>query len=494
MLRELSCSVPQCLRGLYVLVVAISLIGPRSRAVGCQGAGRSRRGAHSRAAGGGRSPRRPGAHGLRRSAQARDRSRDQAAGGREDRARAGACHRRPRREPQRAAEGARGDARRADTRVKERLVEMSKRGRGGYVQLLLASNDVRALGRMARGVAAVAETRSRAARHASPHARRRTRRAHRARSAARRRSTASSGGDARARRGRRGRGGAQPADRRSRSAARPGGAVRRPSCRQAQAELERTIASAGTGVAGGRAADPALPRRPAVAGHRRGGHARSGGSPAGRFGTTIVRNGIEISAAEGTTGHGRARRHRRLCGAVQRLRHAGHRRSRQIGLHALRPFAGGDGHARDERQPRRRRSGASALAPSGGAALYFELRIDGRPVDPATMAAGDHDEDSRPRSRSGGVDAGHCLRRHRRVHGQGDRARRQLSVPAHLRRRRHADHQQLRRGSERRQGDARRDARPGRRPRSRQRLSRRQPGEGARQGRPAAARHRPASS
>src|SRR5436190_4292812 len=41
--------------------------------------------------------------------------------------------------------------------VKERLVELSKRGRAGYVQLLLASSDVRAMGRMARGVAAVAE-------------------------------------------------------------------------------------------------------------------------------------------------------------------------------------------------------------------------------------------------------------------------------------------------------------------------------------------------
>ena len=41
--------------------------------------------------------------------------------------------------------------------VAERLVELSKRGRAGYVQLLLASNDVRAMGRMARGVAAVAE-------------------------------------------------------------------------------------------------------------------------------------------------------------------------------------------------------------------------------------------------------------------------------------------------------------------------------------------------
>ena len=41
--------------------------------------------------------------------------------------------------------------------VAERLVELSKRGRAGYVQLLLASDNVRAMGRMARGVAAVAE-------------------------------------------------------------------------------------------------------------------------------------------------------------------------------------------------------------------------------------------------------------------------------------------------------------------------------------------------
>src|SRR5262245_2655364 len=41
--------------------------------------------------------------------------------------------------------------------IRERLVELSKHGRAGYVQLLLASSDVRAIGRMARGVAAVAE-------------------------------------------------------------------------------------------------------------------------------------------------------------------------------------------------------------------------------------------------------------------------------------------------------------------------------------------------
>jgi septal ring factor EnvC (AmiA/AmiB activator) len=41
--------------------------------------------------------------------------------------------------------------------VKERLVEIYKRGRGGYLRLLLATDDLRAMGRMSRGVAAVAE-------------------------------------------------------------------------------------------------------------------------------------------------------------------------------------------------------------------------------------------------------------------------------------------------------------------------------------------------
>ena len=41
--------------------------------------------------------------------------------------------------------------------VASRLVEIAKRGRGGYLQLLLASDDVRAFGRLSRGVAAVAE-------------------------------------------------------------------------------------------------------------------------------------------------------------------------------------------------------------------------------------------------------------------------------------------------------------------------------------------------
>jgi septal ring factor EnvC (AmiA/AmiB activator) len=41
--------------------------------------------------------------------------------------------------------------------VAARLVELYKRGRAGYLPMVLASDDVRAIGRMARGVAAVAE-------------------------------------------------------------------------------------------------------------------------------------------------------------------------------------------------------------------------------------------------------------------------------------------------------------------------------------------------
>jgi septal ring factor EnvC (AmiA/AmiB activator) len=41
--------------------------------------------------------------------------------------------------------------------VQERLVEIYKRGRGGYVRLMTAADDLRALGRMSRGVAAVAQ-------------------------------------------------------------------------------------------------------------------------------------------------------------------------------------------------------------------------------------------------------------------------------------------------------------------------------------------------
>src|SRR5262245_4529870 len=181
--------------------------------------------------------------------------------------------------------------------IKERLVELSKRGRAGYVQLLLTSNDVRALGRMARGVAAVAEVdRVRLEAH------RRTLAAERdalndldqqrdaveqlQKDAVRARAAVDAAVAARNKL-------IADLDQRRDLAAQYVAELQ-----QAQGELERTMASteAASSVVG-------LPIRPfkgdlpwPVAGRV---ISQFGRAPAGRFGTTIVRNGIEVSATEG---------------------------------------------------------------------------------------------------------------------------------------------------------------------------------------------------
>ena len=85
------------------------------------------------------------------------------------------------------------------------------------------------------------------------------------------------------------------------------------------------------------------------------------------------------------------------------------------------------------------------------------------------------------RDRAVDLGAGHRLRDRRRVPRQGHGARGHLSAPRDLRRRRRPDHEQLRREGGRRQGDARRDARPGRQPRPRQRVSHRRSGQADRE-------------
>jgi septal ring factor EnvC (AmiA/AmiB activator) len=264
--------------------------------------------------------------------------------------------------------------------IRERLVELAKRGRGGYVQLLLASNDVRALGRMARGVAAVAELdRVRLETH------RRTLQAERdalndldqqrdaveqlQKDAVRARAAVDAAVAARNKL-------IADLDQRRDLAAQYVAELQ-----QAEEALERTMAS--TEAASAVAA--ALPIRPfkgdlpwPVNGRV---SAAFGRVPSGRFGTSIVRNGIEVSAAEGTNAT-----------AV----HEG-----TVAYAA--PFTGfgtlvivdhGDGaftlygHLLDAavsvgtNVSRGTPLGRVGLSPSGGAALYFELRIDGRPVDP----------------------------------------------------------------------------------------------------------------
>jgi septal ring factor EnvC (AmiA/AmiB activator) len=269
--------------------------------------------------------------------------------------------------------------------IKERLVELSKRGRSGYVQLLLASNDVRAIGRMARGVAAVAELdRVRVETH------RRTLRAERdalndldqqrdaveqlQRDATRARAAVDAAVAARNRL-------IDELDRRRDLAAQYVAELQ-----QAQVALDRTLASAEAG-----STVVALPIRPfkgdlpwPIDGPVT---ERFGRVPAGRFGTTIVRNGIELAANEGD-----------MATAV----HEG-----TVAFAA--PFAGFGtlvivdhgrsaftlyGHLLDAavnvgtKVSRGTRLGRVGLAPSGGAALYFEVRIDGRPVNPLEWLKG----------------------------------------------------------------------------------------------------------
>lgn len=270
--------------------------------------------------------------------------------------------------------------------IKERLVELSKRGRGGYVQLLLASNDVRALGRMARGVAAVAEVdRVRLEAH------RRTLQAERdalneldqqrdaveqlQRDAVRARSAVDAAVTARNKL-------IEDLDHRRDLAAQYVAELQ-----QAQEELDRTVAS----TEAASAVVSKLPIAPfkgdlpwPIEGKITSPFGRV---PAGRFGTTIVRNGIEVSADQGATAT-----------AV----HEG-----TVAYAA--PFAGfgtlvivdhGNGaftlygHLLDTavsvgtNVSRGSPLGTVGLSPSGGAALYFELRIDGRPVDPLEWLRG----------------------------------------------------------------------------------------------------------
>ena len=269
--------------------------------------------------------------------------------------------------------------------IKERLVELSKRGRAGYAQLLLASSDLRAIGRMARGVAAVAEIdRVRLEAH------RRTLRAERdalneldqkfdevealQKDAARARAAVGAAVAARNRM-------IEDLDERRDLAAQFVAELQ-----QAQAQLEETMASAEAG-----SSVTALPIRPfkgdlpwPIDGDVR---ARFGRQSAGRFGTSIVRNGIEVSAAEGATA---AAVHEGTVAFAAPFSGFGTLVIVDHGGSAFTLY----GHLLDAsvkagtNVSRGAALGRVGLAPSGGAALYFEVRIDGRPVNPLEWLRG----------------------------------------------------------------------------------------------------------
>ena len=295
----------------------------------------------------------------------------------------GACQHRAR-QRRRARGDAGGGARGGNTRREATPVELSKRGGAGYLQLLLAANDVRAMGRMARGVAAVAELdRARLETHRRTLAAERTalneleqQRAAMVtlqRDAARARAAVEAAVNARGRL-------IDDLDQRRDLAAQFVVELQ-----QAQLQLERTIATADTS-----STVTSLPIRPFqgdLAWPVDGKIAsRFGRSSSGRFGTSIVRNGIELATAQGNT-----------VSAVHEgtVAFAG-------------PFAGfgtlvivdhGNsaftlyGHlieaavSAGTNVSRGTALGKVGLSPSGGPALYFELRIDGRPVDPLQWLA-----------------------------------------------------------------------------------------------------------
>jgi len=268
--------------------------------------------------------------------------------------------------------------------LKERLVELSKRGRGGYLQLLLASDDIRDFGRLSRGVAAVAELD-----RVRLETQRRTLAAERAALvAANDERQAVIASQAEARRAREALDTAVAARNRlidSLDQRRDLAAQYVSELQEAQLQIGRTLSAAD-----GASAAVALPLRPfrgdlawPVAGRV---VSRFGRSTTRRLGTAIDRNGIEVAAAEGTPA--RAVHEGRVAfaapfggfGVLVIVDHGasaftlyGHLSEATVAAGAL--------------VKRGEAVGRVGLAPAGGAALYFEVRIDGRPVDPIQWLA-----------------------------------------------------------------------------------------------------------
>jgi murein hydrolase activator len=261
--------------------------------------------------------------------------------------------------------------------VNDRLVELYKRRRGGYLQLVLQSDDLRAIGRMSRGVASVARLdRAKFDTH------RQTIREERdaiAELQTRRQALGAARDDAAKARvaldaaltthNRR----LDQLDRERDLAARYVGELQ-----TAQADLQGRVAALG----GTPTALPLAPFRGSLEWPLSGRIlSRFGRSAADRFGTAIVRNGIEISTL-----------------AAQQVRavHAGTVAfaapftgygtlvivDHGAGAFTLYGHLGEAAVAEGARVERGTVVGLAGRNPAGVPALYFELRIDGRPVDP----------------------------------------------------------------------------------------------------------------
>ena len=114
---------------------------------------------------------------------------------------------------------------------------------------------------------------------------------------------------------------------------------------------------------------------------------RFGRQPSSRFGTAIVRNGIEIGVRRGTAGEGGPRRRGRVCRPVHRLRQPGHRRARRPRVLAVRPSRARCRWHRASRLTRKRCSAVPGRNPNGTPALVLRAarrRQAGRSLTMAT--------------------------------------------------------------------------------------------------------------
>lgn len=261
--------------------------------------------------------------------------------------------------------------------VAERLVSIYKRGRGGYARLLLSADDPRAFGRLTRGVAAVA-----ALDRARIEAHRRTLASERAALAeleARRAEVVALQEAAAAARATLDKAVA------ARNASLAALDRRRDLAAQYVAELQQAQEALQATVGAFDETPPDLPFEPfrgtldwPVRGRLL---TRFGPSRDGRFGTAIVRNGIEIGADEGTpvlAVHGGTVAFAQPFsgfGALVIVDHGG-------GAFTMYGHLRDAGVEKGARLARGSQVGTVGVTPGGIPALYFEVRVDGRPVDP----------------------------------------------------------------------------------------------------------------
>jgi septal ring factor EnvC (AmiA/AmiB activator) len=108
---------------------------------------------------------------------------------------------------------------------------------------------------------------------------------------------------------------------------------------------------------------------------------RFGKQKTSRFGTAIARSGIEISIAEGQPVRAI---HEGTVAFADRFTGYGNLVivDHGEGAYSLYGYLSSLGVARGDHLEAQARVGESGRDPSGNPALYFELRVDGKPVDP----------------------------------------------------------------------------------------------------------------